>query len=134
MKGVESWQYFPDFWEGDIRDERGYRMDYDIRYPLNRSLEDWEEDEWHSYHAHIEVLCAAMSNLRLIEWFLVDNIVDYPIGMIPFWEWRIIRPKKGKSPFILRTLKNWPYRNPLSLPARWSMTRGMSHIYLRSYD
>ncbi|PVG03546.1 hypothetical protein CPB86DRAFT_373413 [Serendipita vermifera] len=109
IDGVEPWQYIPDFWDDD-------------------GDTDWEECEWHAYHANVQILCSAFPNLRLIEWFLVDDILYYPIGLIPFWEWRVVRAKAGSTPIILRSLHNWRYCNPLSRPVGWSMTKGMSHI------
>ncbi|KAG8815404.1 hypothetical protein FRB91_001204 [Serendipita sp. 411] len=98
--------------------------------------EEWEQTAWMIYEAQVRQLVAHFSRLRLLEWFLVEEVGDFPWAAFPFWQFAVIRgcgSSETPANFRLRRrLWNWPQydRDPIihgNFSAFW-YARGLRHL------
>ncbi|KAG8815434.1 hypothetical protein FRC18_001503 [Serendipita sp. 400] len=101
-----------------------------------RLQEEWEQTAWMIYEAQVRQLVARFSRLRLLEWFLVEEVGDYPWAAFPFWQFAVIRGCGSSNTLanfkLRRRLWNWPQydRDPIihgNFSPFW-YARGLRHL------
>ncbi|KAG8820433.1 hypothetical protein FRC18_011720 [Serendipita sp. 400] len=78
--------------------------------------EEWERTAWIVYETQVRQLAAHFPRLRLLEWFLVEEVGDFPWAAFPFWQFAVIRgcnsdSSRSDTPAnfkLKRRLWNWP--------------------------